>query len=82
MTDSNEGLVQVTPVGWHITEPSGLYPWTAQHDDFDASYEGEEDGWVGNGLGCTANTREELLAEIEWIEAEHPHFATHKERQP
>ena len=41
--------------------------WTATHPDYDASYEGPEDGWVGSHTVLTAATEEELWAEIdEW----------------
>lgn len=48
--------------------------WTATHPDYDASYEGEEDGWIDNGLKACAATYEELCDEIdalqdEWDEA-------------
>lgn len=45
--------------------------WQATHDDFDASWEGEEDGYVGNGLSTSANDLESLVLEIEAIEEEH-----------
>ena len=60
--------------GWTISEARWPEPWTATHDDFDASYEGPEDGWVGNGLTCFARTHDGLLVEIAEIEATHPHF--------
>ena len=42
-------------------EPS----WIAVHPDYDASWEGEEDGWVDNGLSASAATYEALCAEID-----------------
>lgn len=60
---------------WAISE--GRWPepaYTATHKDYDASWEGEEDGWVSNGLSCTAPNRDALLVEIAELEAEHPHF--------
>lgn len=66
------------PEGWTI-EPTYV-GYSASHRDFDASYEGEEDGWVGNGLSAWGRTREECLAAIADIEAEHPHFADAGER--
>lgn len=63
-----------TPAGWSIELNSfGIYE--ASHDDFDASYEGPEDGWVGNGLACTGNSLDEVLCGIQEIEEEHPYFA-------
>lgn len=38
--------------------------WTATHEDYDASYEGEEDGYVSNGLMCDGRTIEELAEEV------------------
>lgn len=44
--------------------------WTCTHINYDASYEGEEDGWVDNGLMCEGRTLEDLAAECEAKEAE------------
>lgn len=41
------------------------FDWTATHPNYDASYEGPEDGWVDNGLKVHAATYKELLAEID-----------------
>lgn len=60
------------PAGWSIS--ADYIGYTASHDNFDASYEGPEDGWVGNGLCCWGHTVEECLEQIAEIEAEHPHF--------
>jgi len=57
--------------GWRVSR--GRWPepeWTALHPDYDASYEGEEDGWVDNGLKASAPTHEALCAEIDTIEEE------------
>lgn len=43
--------------------------WQFSHDNFDASYEGPEDGWVGNGLCGHAGSLAEAIAEIDAIEA-------------
>ena len=56
--------------GWRIdVDPKPIpirdFDWTATHPDYDASWEGEEDGWVDNGLKVHAATYEELLAEID-----------------
>ncbi len=54
--------------GWLI-EQNWLNQWEATGPDFDASYEGEEDGWVSNGQSVTAITRAEVIEEIDaWIE--------------
>lgn len=56
--------------GWSIHQ--GRWPepaWSAIGPNYDASYEGEEDGWVGNGECAYAATREALITEIdEWFE--------------
>lgn len=61
--------------GFKITP--GFYPepnWFATHPDYDASYEGPEDGWVDNGLFTYADTLEDLRHEVDAIIDEHPHF--------
>ena len=58
--------------GWSIDFDMKPIPhrgadWTATHPDYDASYEGPEDGWVGSHPVLTAATEKELWAEIdEW----------------
>jgi hypothetical protein len=60
--------------GWTISYdpppiPIRYFDWIAQGPNFDASYEGEEDGWVGNGEQVHASTRGELIEEIDaWFE--------------
>lgn len=49
------------PEGW--TMVPAYIGYSASHRDYDASYEGPEDGWVSNGLAAIAE-----------IEAEHKHF--------
>jgi hypothetical protein len=44
--------------------------WTTTHENYDASWEGEEDGWVSNGLMCEGRTLEELADECEEVELE------------
>jgi hypothetical protein len=39
--------------------------WTTTHENYDASWEGEEDGWADNGLMCEGRTLEELADEVE-----------------
>lgn len=62
------------PEGWTIDYSADGQCFTATHEDFDASYKGPEDGWIGNGLFAIAWSVEALLSWIEEIEAEHPHF--------
>lgn len=77
--------LQITPVtegadayryrGWHIAR--GRWPepaWTAVSPNYDASYEGPEDGWVDNGEKADGSTREELLLEIDRWFAENGQF--------
>lgn len=56
--------------GWTISQ--GRWPepaWSATGPNFDASYEGDEDGWVGNGQSANAATRDALISEIDdWFE--------------
>lgn len=56
--------------GWKISE--GRWPepaWQAFSPDYDASWEGEEDGWVDNGEKASADTYDQLRAEIDaWFE--------------
>lgn len=49
--------------GWAITWDYGFYTGTGP--DYDASYEGEEDGWVDNGQRVSARTREGVIEEID-----------------
>ncbi len=51
--------------GWEIEPPRWPKPWTATGPNYDASYEGPEDGWVSNGHCADAPTREALLEEID-----------------
>jgi hypothetical protein len=56
--------------GWSIDyDPKPIpirdFDWMATHPDYDASWEGEEDGWVDNGLKVSAATREALCEEID-----------------
>jgi hypothetical protein len=47
------------------------YGWCATHDDFDASWQGVEDGWVGNGLQIRGYpSRDALIEEINAFEEE------------
>jgi hypothetical protein len=56
--------------GWTISyDPPPIpirdFDWRASGPNYDASYEGEEDGWVDNGEKVNAATREKLIAEID-----------------
>jgi len=48
---------------WTFSWDYGQY-W-AVHDNYDASYEGPEDGWVDNGLRLSSPTIDGLRAELE-----------------
>lgn len=53
--------------GWSIEWGYGRY--TATGPDYDASWEGEEDGWVSNGQRVEARTRDGVCAEVDaWFE--------------
>lgn len=55
--------------GWTISFDYGRY--TAIGPNYDASYEGEEDGWVDNGEKAESRTIEGLHAEIdEWFDSQ------------
>jgi hypothetical protein len=56
--------------GWSISWDYGRF--TATGPNYEASWEGEETGWIPTGGAVEARTREDLLMEIDaWIE-EHP----------
>lgn len=60
--------------GWQISFdmppiPSRDFDWSATHPDYDASYEGEEDGWIASGGHVHAGTYEELIFAIDEWEA-------------
>jgi hypothetical protein len=57
----------ITYRGWAITWDYGYY--TATSPNYDASYEGEEDGWQDNGQRVTARTLDDLHCEVDgWFE--------------
>jgi len=62
--------------GWSISPPEICPFWTATGPDYDASYEGPEDGWVDNGQKVEARTYKDLLAEIEDFIAATPPLET------
>jgi hypothetical protein len=49
--------------GWAVSWDYGRY--TATSPDYEASWEGEEDGWVDNGQRVEARTREDLIEEVD-----------------
>lgn len=52
--------------GWAIRDGHWPEPaFMATHPDYDASYEGAEDGWVSNGLHINGPTLEGIKAEID-----------------
>lgn len=60
--------------GWTISYdpppiPIRSFDWCGTGPNFDASWEGEEDGYVSNGEQVMAGTRAELIEEIDaWFE--------------
>lgn len=59
--------------GWSVNfDPKPIpirdFDWTATHPDYDASYEGEEDGWTDNGLKASAATYPILCDEIDALQ--------------
>lgn len=64
-------MTRVTHKGWTIdVDPVMGVLWFATGPDYDASYEGPEDGWVDNGQKVAASTFEELVQAIDDFEAE------------
>ena len=62
-------MTTITHGPWRIERSEWLPEWEATHRDYDASYEGPEDGgWVDNGLRTSAKTIPDLLDEIEELE--------------
>lgn len=56
--------------GWSITFDYGYF--NATGPNYDASWEGEEDGWVSNGEQVSARTRDDLIEMIDDYLAENP----------
>jgi hypothetical protein len=49
--------------------PIRNFDWRAYGPNYDASYEGDEDGFIDNGEKAEAPTREKLIEEIDaWFE--------------
>jgi hypothetical protein len=62
LMDEEEAVRERFP-RWDIGFEYGSY--VATHENYEASWEGEEDGWRGNGLLVTGRTLKELVSEIE-----------------
>jgi hypothetical protein len=53
--------------GWSVSFDYGY--WNATHPDFEADWQGEEDGWVGSHPTLSGRTRADMEAEVDaWIE--------------
>ncbi len=60
--------------GWLLDFEYGYH--TATHPEFEASYEGPEDGWVGSHPTLAGRTLDDLKAEVDaWIEENDPDAA-------
>ena len=58
--------------GWRITLEMDDW-WYAWSPNYDASWEGEEDGWVDNGEKVSGRTLEEVYVAIDdWFEENQP----------
>lgn len=59
--------------GWSISFdfppiPCRDFDWSATSPDYDASFEGSEDGWVSTGNVVHGRTREDVVSAIDnWI---------------
>ena len=61
--------------GWSVSFdpppiPERDFDCRATHPDYDASWEGEEDGWQDNGLKASAASYEALCEEIDALQDE------------
>lgn len=63
-----EEFKQLFPKWEYLTFDYGY--WSAIHQNYDAEYAGEEDGWVDNGLRCSGRTLEELAEECKEKESQ------------
>ena len=64
------GISPNTYRGWSVRyDPKPIpyrdFDWEATHPDYEASYEGPEDGWVGNGLAVQAVSFDELKDRVD-----------------
>src|SRR5690348_11442194 len=64
---------------WKIEYSYGY--WRAVHDNYDASWEGEEDGWISNGLDACARTIPDLAEEIDALILDKPDYFSATEVQ-
>ena len=67
-TDAPPEAALNTYHGWALDFEYGYH--TATHANYDASWEGDEDGWVDNGLKESARSLEDLLTIIDERETE------------
>lgn len=58
--------------------PARNMDWHFVHDNYDASWEGEEDGWVSNGLGGSCGSFVDALNECDEMEDEDPSLSRAK----
>lgn len=59
--------------GWSVDyDPKPIpirdFDWTATHPDYDASWEGDQEGWVDNSLKAAAGSYGELCEEIDALQ--------------
>lgn len=59
-------MTELTYRGWAVNK-NFIGQFEAVHPDYDASWEGEEDGYVSNGLHTTSSTLDGLKAEVDVI---------------
>lgn len=61
--------------GWNVSFdfppiPCRDFDWSATSPDYDASYEGPEDGWVASGEVVHGRTRDAVIAEVDALLSE------------
>lgn len=60
-----ERVVNGKPVKIHTSQPNPYgYEWSATDDNYDASYEGPEDGWVSSSPRGWGKTEEAAIADL------------------
>jgi hypothetical protein len=62
---ATNSVTQDSHRGWSIHRCEWTNGWYAIGPNYDASYEGPEDGWVDNGEKADAATRAALIEEID-----------------